>query len=188
MTDVILRPFEGTDKAAYAAIYEASFPLSERKPLSYMTDAPTGDCYELLTVSTPKTSVAGLVILAYATVEGRDFALLDYLAVTPACRGSGIGHAVLALVKAHCRARGARLFLEIEAPDDRADNAEQRIRRKAFYQSCGLDECGVTAQMYGTVMELLCYPEDRPYLNFAVYAALTKACFPPDMAPPILIK
>ncbi len=184
MIDVILRSFTDADRAAYITIYENAFPQSERKPFDYMLTSPTGDKYELLTVSTPSKAVAGLVILAYATVQDEIYALLDYLAVSPALRGLGIGHAILPLVQAHCQARGAKLFLEIEAPDDASENAKQRLRRKAFYLSCGLCECGVTALMYGTTMELMSYPEDADKVTLEVYRGVVKACYPPDMGLP----
>ncbi len=184
MTDVILRPFDISAKDTYVALYESAFPRAERKPFDYMVTPPAGNHYELLTVSTPTEAVAGLVILAYATVGNEYFALLDYLAVSPALRGLGIGHAILPLVRDHCHERGAKLFLEIETPDDEADNAEQRVRRKAFYLSCGLAECGVTAQMYGTTMELMAYPEDADSVTLEVYRRVVKACYPPEMGLP----
>ena len=184
MADVTLRSFTDADRAAYIAIYEGAFPLSERKPFEFMISPAMRDRYELLTLSTPSAEVAGIVILAYATVEGKDFALLDYFAVSPSLRGGGIGHAILPLVREHCHKRGAHLFLEIEAPDDSADNAVQRVRRKAFYLSCGLIACGVTALMYGTVMELMAYPEDTDVITLEVYREVVKACYPPEMGLP----
>ncbi len=184
MADVNLRLYTEADTEAYIAIYEGAFPVSERKPFDYMLTSPTKDRYELLTVSTPSAEVAGIVILAYATIDGNDFALLDYIAVSPALRGAGIGHAILPLVRDHCHKRGAQLFLEIEAPDDLAVNALQRVRRKAFYQSCGLCECGVRAVMYGTTMELLSYPEDVDAITLDVYQGVVQDCYPPDMGIP----
>ena len=184
MVDVILRPFESSDRAAYVKLYEEAFPLSERKPFDYMLTPPAGDRYRLFTVSTPTVAVAGLVILAYAKVADEDFALLDYLAVSPEVRGQGIGHAILPLIRAYCHKRSTRLFLEIERPDDAADNSLQRIRRKAFYLSCGLCECGVAAKMYGTVMELLAYPTDVEGITLGVYQKVVEACYPADMGLP----
>ncbi len=184
MSDIILRPYTAQDREAYTFIYEASFPSSERKALDYMLSAPVADRYELLVISTPSVHVAGMVILAYATVDGQDYALLDYLAVSPACRGMGIGHAVLPLLRAYCKERKVRLFLEIEAPDETAENALQRVRRKAFYLSCGLTDCHVFATMYGITMELLAFPEDTAFVTLRVYRELVKACYPPHMGLP----
>ena len=184
MPDVILRAFRPEDRSAYITLYEDAFPLFERKPFDYMTASPAAYRYELLTVSTPRTSVAGLVILAYANVRGVNYVLLDYLAITPDLRGCGIGHKLLPLIRDHCHARGARLFLEIEAPDDSADNALQRVRRKAFYLSCGLRESHVNAVMYDTVMELLAYPEDLDELTIQVYQDVVKSCYPTEMGLP----
>ncbi|MBE6557995.1 MAG: hypothetical protein E7661_03165 [Ruminococcaceae bacterium] len=187
MNDVILRPYSPSDREAYVAIYEEAFPPSERKPFDFMLSPPANDHYKLLTVSTSSGAVAGLVILAYAPSGGEKFALLDYLAIPPHMRGSGIGHAILPLVRDHCHGQNARMFLEIEAPDPCAENAEQRLRRKDFYKSCGLCECGVKAWMYGTVMELLAYPEDAEHLTLDIYQDVVRACYPLEMGIPELI-
>lgn len=184
MNDVILRPYTAEDSEAYMAIYEASFPPCERKSFDHMLSSPAADRYELLVISSSAVSVAGMVILAYAQIDGETYALLDYLAVSPDCRGMGIGHAVLPLIRAHCKERRARLFLEIEAPDATADNALQRVLRRAFYISCGLTFCDVTAKMYGTNMELLAFPEDANFVTLHVYRELVKASYPPDMGLP----
>lgn len=187
MNNVILRPYTSSDREAYVTIYEEAFPPSERKPFDFMLSPSANDHYELLTVSTSSDEVAGLVILAYASSGGEKFALLDYLAISPDMRGGGIGHAILPLVRDHCHRRNARMFLEIEAPDPCAENATQRLRRKDFYLSCGLGECGVMAWMYETVMELLAYPEDAKHLTLEIYQDVVKACYPPEMGIPELI-
>lgn len=184
MNDVILRPYTAEDSKAYAAIYEASFPPCERKSFDYMLSSPVADHYELLVIASSAVPVAGMVILTYAEVDGEAYALLDYLAVSPDCRGMGIGHAVLPLIRAHCKERGVRLFLEIEAPDATADNALQRVLRRAFYLSCGLISCDVIARMYGTNMELLAFPEDATFVSLHVYREVVKTVYPSDMGLP----
>lgn len=184
MGDVMLRPYEATDRADYEQIYEEAFPPSERKPLDFILSAAAQGRYRLWVVSTNPCAVAGLVILAYAHVGETRYALLDYLAVSPLCRGQGLGHQILPLIYDHCRADGTPLLLEIEDPDTPAENQAQRRRRKAFYSSCGLVSCGVKAQMYGTVMELLTYPEYARDITLEVYQTLVRHCYPSDMGIP----
>ena len=114
--------------------------------------------------------------------------MLDYFAISPDLRGQGLGHTVLPLIRDRVKARGGgHFFLEIETPPpaciprDPCANAEQRVRRKAFYLSAGMAETGVRAFIYGNDMELLAFPEDARAITFAGYDALLRATFPADM-------
>ena len=182
--DINLTPLADGDRQQYSALYEASFPAAERKPLAYMLEGAHADAYDVLVLSTPDAAVAGMVI----TVTHGDLTLLDYLAVSPALRGQGLGHAALPLIRRHVQSRrGGRLFLEIETPPpvrdprDACPNPGERTRRKAFYASAGLVETGIHAFIYGSDMELLAYPEDAPAITFEGYTALLAATFPADM-------
>ena len=169
---------------AYEALYESSFPASERKELDYMRFGDHAAAYDVLVLSLPHRPVAGMVI----TVTHGDLTMLDYFAVAPDLRGQGIGRAALPLIRKQVReARGGHLFLEIETPPplciprDPCENAAQRLRRKAFYLSSGLTETGVRAFIYGNDMELLAYPEDAAFIHFEGYEALLRATFPAGM-------
>ena len=184
MQDIRLMPLGKDDRPAYEALYEASFPASERKPLDYMLTGETSAFFDVLVVSTPHHPVAGMVI----TVTHESLTMLDYLAVSPDLRGQGLGHAILPLV--HKRVKetsGGVFFLEIETPPplciprDPCQNANQRVRRRAFYRSVGMVETGVRAFIYGNDMELLAFPEDAGRITFEGYDALLKATFPADM-------
>ena len=184
MNDIRLIPLHEADRPAYRALYEASFPASERKPLDYMLTGEQSTFFDVLVVSTPDTPVAGMVI----TVTHGDLTMLDYLAISPDLRGQGLGHAVLPMVRDRVKAQnGGHFFLEIETPPplciprDPCDNAEQRVRRKAFYASAVMVETGVRAFIYGNDMELLAFPEDAAAVTFEGYDALLKATFPADM-------
>ena len=74
---VTLRPLTPADLPAYRELYESAFPAGERKELSFMTEGPCADAYDLLVIGTPEVSVAGLII----TVRYGDLLMLDYLAV-----------------------------------------------------------------------------------------------------------
>ena len=179
-----LIPLSPDLRPAYEALYESSFPASERKPLDYMLTGARSAAYEVLAVSTHDSPVAGMVI----TVTHGDLTMLDYLAISPDLRGQGLGHAVLPMIRDRVKERvGGHFFLEIETPPplciprDPCTNAEQRVRRKAFYASAGMMETGVRAFIYGNDMELLAFPEDAEAITFKGYDALLRATFPADM-------
>ena len=184
MKDIRLLPLRQEDRPAYEALYESSFPASERKDLDYMLTGDKAAAYDVLVVSTPDHPVAGMVI----NVTHGDLTMLDYLAISPDLRGQGLGHAVLPMVRNRVKAQsGGHFFLEIETPPpacihrDPCDNAEQRIRRKAFYTSFGMVETGVRAFIYESDMELLAFPEDAATITFEGYNGLLRATFPADM-------
>ena len=184
MKDMQLIPLCETDRPAYESLYEVSFPASERKPLDYMLTGDKSAAYEVLAVSTPDRPVAGMVI----TVTHGSLTMLDYLAVSPDLRGQGLGHALLPLIcKRVKETHGGHLFLEIETPPplciprDPCENAEQRVRRKAFYLSAGMVETGVRAFIYGNDMELLSFPADAESITFEGYDTLLRATFPAHM-------
>lgn len=181
MDGVTLRPMTASDRADYEQIYLEAFPESERKVFSFMTEGERAASYELLTISTPTDTVAGLVILVFSG----GLVMLDYFAVAPRLRGSGIGHAVLPLISAHVAEKhpGSAFFLEIETPCGDCPNPLQRIRRKAFYLSAGLTETGVHAFIYGSDMELLAFPSDAGRVTFEGYRALLASVFPTGMLP-----
>ena len=181
---ITLSPLTPVLRPAYEALYESSFPPSERKTLDYMLTGERSSAYEVLAISTPDCSVAGMVI----TVTHGSLTMLDYFAVSPDLRGQGLGHAALPLIRDHVRENGGgHFFLEIETPPplciprDPCDNPEQRVRRKAFYLSAGMAETGVRAFIYGNDMELLAFPEDTGSVTFEKYDALLKATFPKGM-------
>ena len=184
MRSIQLLPLRVEDRSAYEALYESSFPPSERKTLDYMLTGEHASAYEVLVISTPDSPVAGMVV----TVTHGSLTMLDYLAISPDLRGQGIGHAVLPLIRDHVKSRGGgHFFLEIETPAPLCDprdsclNPEQRRRRKAFYLSSGLVETGVRAFIYGNDMELLAYPEDAEAITFEGYESLLQATFPAGM-------
>lgn len=184
MTGIQLSRLREADRPAYEALYESSFPPSERKPLDYMLTGEHASAYEVLVISAPDCPVAGMVI----TVTHGSLTMLDYFAISPDLRGQGLGHAVLPLIRDHVReSGGGHFFLEIETPPplciprDPCPNAEQRMRRKAFYLSAGMAETGVRAFIYGNDMELLAFPEDAGCVTFEGYDALLKATFPKGM-------
>ena len=129
-------------------VYMEAFPASERKPFSMIVQMYKAGKTDIWCL-TEDGAFRGLAI----TINSPDLILLDYFAVGKAFRGRGIGHMALASIMDHYRDRG--VFLEIEDPELPGADQPMRCRRKAFYRSCGLEELGVKAVLFGVPMELL---------------------------------
>lgn len=153
-------------------VYLGAFPAAERKPwgmIRKMYRRGKTDIWCLMRGN----SFVGLAI----TINGADVILLDYFAVKKSCRGQGVGTAALKAILA-CYA-GKGFFLEIENTMEEAPNQAQRLRRKKFYLTCGLQEMHTTAVLFGVKMELLgvgChldYPQYKAFYrdNYNTWAA-----------------
>ncbi|MBR5537042.1 MAG: GNAT family N-acetyltransferase [Clostridia bacterium] len=152
--------------------YLQGFPPSERKPfwlIVRMTWQGKTDTWCLYA----EGKFAGFC----STINGREAVLLDYLAVSPALQGKGIGTQTLHALQEKYRDRG--LFVEIESPFEEGPDQSERIRRKQFYRACGMEPFGVMANVFGVKMELLgrnCLLDYEAYHefyleNYSAYAA-----------------
>ncbi len=77
---------------------------------------------------------AGLAINLIDEEQNR--ALLDYYAIAPEKRNGGYGSKGLEVLLE--RFKNYKYIFEIETQDEKAENAEERKRRKAFYLRNGL--------------------------------------------------
>lgn len=84
--------------------------------------------------------------------------LLDYFAVSPQLRGTGIGSRFF---RALMEDNPAYVLIEAEAPQCAEDDADRimRNRRIAFYERCGCVRTGVTANVFGVTYDVLCYTD-----------------------------
>lgn len=130
------------------ALYQKAFPASEKKPFSVIRKMHKKGITDIWRF-TRSGKFAGLII----TINGSNHILLDYLAVEESQRGTGIGTEILQLMRSHYAGKG--VFLEIESVYEECDNKEQRIRRKHFYEKCGMESMEVFAWLFGVKMELM---------------------------------
>lgn len=79
--------------------------------------------------------------------------LLDYFAVAANKRGKGVGSAAIQLLKE--RYANKRFFLEIERTDVKAENLEERCRRREFYLKNGLAPISLFVELFKVEMEVL---------------------------------
>ncbi|MEZ3496188.1 MAG: hypothetical protein K1V97_01250 [Lachnospiraceae bacterium] len=134
------------------ALYMLAFPPAERKPFSMILRTRTKGRAEILTIESADGAFAGEAI----TVQCGSLVLVDYLAVSEAMRGQGVGSAALRLLRE--RYAGKTVFLEIESTKETdAPNREQREKRKAFYLRNGLSCMPFRAVEFGVEMEVLTF-------------------------------
>ncbi len=125
---------------------------------------------------------------AYACVfapKDHGAVLLDYFAVLPYRRGSGVGGRCFELLGNFYRKRG-ELLLETELPDAARTPEERqiRLRRNTFYERHGACITGVQSEAFGVRYSVLCLPENgkRPS-DAQVYdrlASLYRVLFAPE--------
>ncbi|PLW83920.1 N-acetyltransferase [Kineobactrum sediminis] len=77
--------------------------------------------------------------LVYAT-EFRDINFLQFLAISESLRAYGYGSKVMASMR--YMQPGKRIVLNIEELDEQAQNSQQRVKRKAFYEKNGFSSSG----------------------------------------------
>ena len=141
----------GDLSAELERLYTEAFPASERKRLSMIRRMRRRGAMEVLSVRGGQSEFLALAM----TMLCDDLALLDYFAVVPESRGTGVGGQALGLLKE--RYSGRRFFLEIEDIDFARDDGERllRRRRKSFYLKNGMKETGIKTVIFGQHMELL---------------------------------
>lgn len=118
------------------ALYEAAFPASERKPTATLR-AALGNRHSHLLLAQEQGSTVGFAIAQQLSTAA---ALFEYMAIHPAHRNRGLGHAITHAVLTQLAPPPAILLLEVES--DRVPHPDQplRARRKRFYREQGARE------------------------------------------------
>lgn len=129
-------------------LYEEAFPEVERKPKDVMEFLAEQHKMEIYAIED-----CGEFIGLAVNMKEENMALLDYFAIAPDKRNSGYGSRCIRLLleKFHDQ----KYIFEIEMQDAKAENAEDRRRRKAFYLRNGLKETGLFANVYQVDFEML---------------------------------
>lgn len=150
-------------------LYREAFPAAERKPFALIQSKCREGTTEMLSIEDENGAFLGLAI----TMLDGDLALLDYFAISPKHRESGVGSAAFGLLLA--RYEKKRFMLEIERtaaesiaesvaaeePDEakRPEAAERmqklRLRRKGFYLKNKMTMLPFWANVFGVDMEML---------------------------------
>lgn len=144
------------DMAYLEELYMASFPENERKKFSTIIEMRNRCICNLHTIwNDDQRAGLAFVIKIGSTV------LLDYLAIDPEMRGKGIGGQAL---KALCgEYDGCDFYIEIEDPEAKCDNREERLARRAFYLKNGFVETGDRIRLFGVKMNILSHGAPKSF-------------------------
>ena len=150
-------------------LYRAAFPASERKPFSRIVEMWKKEKSDVWYFS-ENARFAGFA----TTINSDSLVLIDYLAVVRRRRGQGTGTRAIESMKA--RYEGRALFVEIESPYEEGSDQADRVRRKRFYERCGMEPMNVMADVFGVKMELLVW---NGQIDFAGYHAFYRDHYSP---------
>jgi GNAT superfamily N-acetyltransferase len=129
------------------------FPPNERKPLPMLKELTEQGINSVWAVKQNGAMIAYYIL---ARRKGSPLVLLDYLAVEPELRSSGVGSEVLRALRGQL-AKGEYLLIESEWPPSGETEAEQAIRQRrlCFYQRCGAVLSSLRSLLFGVDYALL---------------------------------
>jgi GNAT superfamily N-acetyltransferase len=124
----------------------AEFPIEEVKSYEQLEGLLSGGNYKLLLAMEPVTNE----MVGYAFIyvfEEMPAIWLDYLAIHPKMRGSGIGSLVLTQL-AQYKDGGTGIFIEIEKPEnEHGSQRDDQLRRIRFYERFGAKRIPISYEL-----------------------------------------
>ena len=129
------------------------FPPTELKPLSMVLNSEAVGDSHTWGVYDGETLVAYLLMVR---PRGATVSQLDYFAVLPACRASGLGAKLLAALPGK-EAGADAILIEAECPE-KADDEAMAVRRLGFYARCGAVDTGWTEHLFDAWFRVLFMP------------------------------
>lgn len=147
-------------------LYQQAFPEEQRKPFSVIERKAAMGSMEMLVIKEENQRV-GLAITAMED----SLVILDYFAISEKWRGQGDGSEALMLLQALYEDR--QFFLELEEPDENAENQGQILRRRSFFLKNGMHETGIRIRVSGIAKAIWATQEGLTYEQCAkVYRSL----------------
>lgn len=116
---------------AIALLYESAFPPDERMPFERVLQKCEAGVMRLLSVESDDGEFLGFANITLCL----DVLALNYFAILPEKQGNGYGMSVVDELKKRYPERS--IVIDIEDDSVECANAEQRKRRRAFYERLG---------------------------------------------------
>lgn len=129
-------------------IYLEAFPKRERKPFFNLKHSVKKGKVKIFTAKDEGETIGFIAAIPY-----KDMVMIDYLAVSQKIRSKGTGSK---LINEACKYfDDKKIVLLIEKPDEKAENAEQRVARKRFYNKNGFENTDFNMDGTSGEMEIL---------------------------------
>ncbi len=114
-------------------LYKEAFPPDERAPFFLLKKRAARKKGDSWNVYDGSKWIGWAYMVTY-----KDLAYLNYLAIDNSQRGKGYG--VYVIEELRKMYAGKKFFLALEQLNKNAENYEQRVKRHAFYERCGLTD------------------------------------------------
>lgn len=139
----------------YNTKMQEDFPPSELRPFSSMEYLTEHGLYRSLACR-ENGQLVGYALFA----ANENAALLDYYAVSSACRGQGIGSRFLTQLKQSGDFTVPFVLIEVESTESAStpEQLEERERRIRFYKHCGCFATGVYSFLFGVEYQIMVLP------------------------------
>ena len=131
------------------ALYYRAFPKNERRSFPELAENRLGGT-EIFCFYDAELFVGMACLL-----NGQEISHIIYLAIDESLRGHGYGSKALELL--HQSKPGKKIMVDIEIPDEQAENAKQREKRKKFYLRAGYEETPIKYEWRHENYEILSF-------------------------------
>lgn len=136
------------DLVKVEALYEEAFPTHERLVMNTLLKKAEKSYVDFGAIYD-----AGIFIGFTCLVTHQNITYILYLAIAESARSKGYGSHILSMIKVHYPLN--RILLNIETVTKDAENYEQRVTRKKFYQRNGYKNSGLVYRDRWTQYEVL---------------------------------
>lgn len=137
-----------SDYEKFKTLYHSAFPAYEQMPVWLLLKKSKSEDVLFYHIYDDETWIGFVYIII-----DEDLLLLQYFAIDDSVRSKGYGGEILLKIKE--KFSKYRIFFGIEQPDEKAENNEQRIKRKNFYEKHGFHDSGYTIKQSNVTFEIL---------------------------------
>lgn len=176
MYTITKKPYEQAhSRRAVRALYASAFPKEERLPFFALRALTVREGCNITAYYDGDTFCG----FTYDAVKGNILYLM-FFAVNGELRGKGYGSAILSYLKE--QHPGKSIVLNVEMPDERADNYAERVRRIRFYERNGFSDTGCNIDEVGGTFRILSTARDfDPDAYLAVFRWLSFGAWRPKI-------